>query len=491
VSGSFSDLRTLGRYAHVMTTQNVNYYSWLTQPLERYNFPEGLTNEEYAAQATELALNKTIPEFCNRVLEELMMSIEEGGDLPNLARISLFTNATLSGEDEDDEDSNDIEEVLNENGPINSLSLIHSLDMEQETGPHINISTSGTFLPSYWSRFYLGDGTVIVAGQGSSFSWWDRRSSTATYFVGFEAQEASSSPHSVGKVDGFLRDSYAMDVHGSELRVATTVQRWGWWWWWGQGEQDENESSTENYVIILDMQDKEGSSLDTMSERGREKIGKKDETITAVRFMDEVAYVVTFERTDPLYVIDLMGEKGPKAVGELEVSGFSNYLHPMNKEKTMLLAIGQEANKDGVQTGLKLAVFNVTDPRKPAEVATYVIEQELKLYSYSNSQDDYKSARYLMDAKRLIIPVDIYDWDWKYDGVEDRTFHGFITYYVDDDRIEEECRVKHQQEYDFYAFARRSMVFNGNLMTTFSKSVKSTDMDSCKLLWNKTVQAEV
>lgn len=293
VSGYFADLRSMGRYAHVMTTQGVDAYNWLEAPLERYEFPKDLTTEEYAEQAAKLAAETTIPAFCDRLLRELK-DRENDDALPNLARISLFTDTWSSGEGDDDTSSNDIDEVLSENGPLNSLSLMHSMDILQQEGVgKIGVSTSGTFLPSCWSRFYLGDGTVIVAGQGSSFSWSSRRSSTATYFVGFPASDASTTPGSVGKVDGFLRDSYAMDVLGSELRVATTVRKTNWWGFWrrGRGRLLQNEeSTTENYVIILDMKDEDGSSLDVMAEKGREQIGKKDETITAVRFMKDVAY---------------------------------------------------------------------------------------------------------------------------------------------------------------------------------------------------------
>lgn len=477
VNGHFEDLRSLSQYAHVMTTQDVDYYSWLEEPLHRSKFPEGITDEQYVAQASKVATTKTIPAFTSRLMKELKVD----DTLPNLARISLFSNITLS-DTNDNTNANDIDEVLNENGPINSLSLIHSLDMKKK----ISTSTSGTFLPSHWSRFYLGDDTVIIAGQGSSFNWFDRRSSTATYFVGFLEAEASTAPHSVAKVDGFLRDSYAMDVLGTELRVATTVQKTNWWWWWGgrQAEDDADESSTENYVIILKMKDAAGKSLGVMVEKGREKIGKKDETITAVRFMDKVAYVVTFERTDPLYVIKLEGEGSPKAVGELEITGFSNYLHPMNEEKTMILALGQEANKRGVVKGLKIAIFDVADPFNPKDVEDYVIEQDDDVYSDSDALVDYKAARFLPEpANRLIIPVVLYGWKSK------NNFHGFKSYYTDPSLIEEECSIEHEEEYDDYSLARRSMVFDGKLMTTFSKSVHSTNMDTCKSLWKKKISA--
>lgn len=96
-------------------------------------------------------------------------------------------------------------------------------------------------------------------------------------------------------------------------------------------------------------------------------IGKPNEDIYSVRFMQNRAYVVTFQRTDPLYVINLNNPEDPFIEGELEMPGFSDYLHPINDY--LLLGIGHAATDIGRQQGVKVALFDVTNPRAPTIIS--------------------------------------------------------------------------------------------------------------------------
>lgn len=68
---------------------------------------------------------------------------------------------------------------------------------------------------------------------------------------------------------------------------------------------------------------------------GQLTIGNRNEELTAVRFYDNRAYAVTFERkkrnrkfVDPFYVLDLSKPKKPKIIAEVDdIRGFSEYLH--------------------------------------------------------------------------------------------------------------------------------------------------------------------
>lgn len=88
------------------------------------------------------------------------------------------------------------------------------------------------------------------------------------------------------------------------------------------------------------------------------KLGKPNELFTAVRFFDNVAYAVTFERTDPFYVLDMKDPYNLDVLAEVEISGFSTYLHSMNDKNCLILAIGQEADENGRVLGLQLTVFD-------------------------------------------------------------------------------------------------------------------------------------
>ena len=89
-----------------------------------------------------------------------------------------------------------------------------------------------------------------------------------------------------------------------------------------------------------------------------EAIGKPNEDLYGVRFIADRAYLVTFERTDPLYVLDLSNPRDPLIAGALEVTGFSNFLHPVTDN--LLLGLGQSG------AGFtKLELFDVTDLANP------------------------------------------------------------------------------------------------------------------------------
>jgi len=89
------------------------------------------------------------------------------------------------------------------------------------------------------------------------------------------------------------------------------------------------ESRTSNEVVIFEIPQTrwEIQEVKELVKLASLEIGKIHETITAVRFFDNVSYVVTFERTDPFYILDLTDHTNPKILGELEIPGFSEFMH--------------------------------------------------------------------------------------------------------------------------------------------------------------------
>ena len=97
-------------------------------------------------------------------------------------------------------------------------------------------------------------------------------------------------------------------------------------------------------------------------------LGKPGEQIYGVRFAGDTGYLVTFRRTDPLYVLDLKDPTDPKTAGELEVPGFSDVLLPL--PQGLLLGVGRDASATGATLGPKVALFDVRDATKPALIAS-------------------------------------------------------------------------------------------------------------------------
>ena len=99
----------------------------------------------------------------------------------------------------------------------------------------------------------------------------------------------------------------------------------------------------------------------TQPDRPRRNLGK-GQRVYAVRFVGPAAYVVTFKQVDPLYTIDLSDPARPRVLGELELPGYSAYLHPIGAD--LLLGIGQDVDDAG--SAGRHAVLAVRRLRPPA-----------------------------------------------------------------------------------------------------------------------------
>jgi hypothetical protein len=132
------------------------------------------------------------------------------------------------------------------------------------------------------------------------------------------------------------------------------------------------------------------------------ELGKPNESLYGVRFLDDRLYLVSFEQIDPLYVLDLSNPADPYIAGELEIPGFSDFLHPVNDE--LLLGLGQSAQNQGL---VKLSLFNVADIANPLELATVLLGKEGG-WNYSEAQYNRHAFTYLQQADgsdRLTVPV--------------------------------------------------------------------------------------
>jgi uncharacterized secreted protein with C-terminal beta-propeller domain len=150
-----------------------------------------------------------------------------------------------------------------------------------------------------------------------------------------------------GMVQGSLLNQFSMDEFDGNLRVATTE-------WSGESL---------NSVYILDRNMNLIGSIENLA---------PGERIFSARFMGDMGYIVTFRQIDPLFVLDLSDPENPQVTGELKVPGFSNYLHPISKD--VLLGIGQDVDENtGVQQGIKLSLFDVSDSGKPKEIKNLIL----------------------------------------------------------------------------------------------------------------------
>ncbi|MGI0024863.1 MAG: beta-propeller domain-containing protein, partial [Nitrososphaera sp.] len=139
----------------------------------------------------------------------------------------------------------------------------------------------------------------------------------------------------------------------------------------------------------------------------------------------------------PFFVIDLSNDD-PKVLGELKLPGYSNYLHPYDKDH--VIGIGKETKENqygGVEIlGVKLALFDVSDVTDPKVVDVYEIGG-----SGSDSEVLYDHKALLFDREKnvLSIPVSLmpdYGGTYAPDGryIQPKVWRGFYVFEVDPDK---------------------------------------------------------
>jgi uncharacterized secreted protein with C-terminal beta-propeller domain len=236
-------------------------------------------------------------------------------------------------------------------------------------GETVYASASALYVAT--QRWLAPGGSVVPTGVKTEIHRFDASSAGKTEY------------RSSGSVPGFLIGQFAMSEHEGFLRVASTEEPP---WWEGAG------SAGESRVTVL-------------AERGEllDQIGAvtglgKGERIYAVRFMGDLGCVVTFRQVDPLYTIDLSDPADPRVAGELKITGYSSYLHPVSDG--LLLGIGQDATLEGQVLGTQVSLFDVSDPAGP----TLLVRRSLAT-GWSEAEYDHHAFLYWAKTGLAVLPI--------------------------------------------------------------------------------------
>ncbi len=199
---------------------------------------------------------------------------------------------------------------------------------------------------------------------------------------------------SQGKVPGTILNQFSMDEKDGKFRVATTTNEY------------VMGSEMENNLYILD------ESLNPLGEIEGIAPGEK---IYSVRFLGDRAYMVTFDRIDPLFVIDVADPANPKILGELKIPGYSTYLHPYDENH--LMGFGRDVDMENEMNtedfvyyeavqGMKIGMFDVTDVAHPKEMFTEVIGDQ---NTYSELLDNHKALLFDKEKELLAFPITVFE----------------------------------------------------------------------------------
>jgi hypothetical protein len=316
------------------------------------------------------------------------------------------------------------------------------------------------------------DATGVLAGAETVYasptslyvatrSWvdpeqWDADTPVTTELHRFDISDPDTVTYAAtGQVDGYVLNQFALSEHDGRLRVATTsADPWGF-----SGEE------AESLVTVLEEHDGELTAVGQVGDLGR------GERIYSVRFVGDVAYVVTFRQTDPLYVVDLSDPTAPAEVGELELLGYSAYLHPVGDG--LLIGVGQDASEEGRVQGTQVSLFDVSDPANPVRVSNSVAPD-----AYSEAEYDHHAFLYWEPTGLTVLPLTVYAYDEQ--TGEDQTFLGALALRLAPDGVVELGRLTHLDEdagfVDYAQGIRRSLVIDDVLVTLSDSSVETHDL---------------
>lgn len=255
------------------------------------------------------------------------------------------------------------------------------------------------------SDFYMSTDSLYICCQ----NWEHGKSSTQ--ILKFLCVDGEITASNMAELPGYLNDTFSLDEYDGYLRVLTT--------------EDGNGESNNLFVLDEDM-----NTISTIRDIA------SGETIRSARFVGDMGYFVTFRQTDPLFCVDLSEPESPEILSELKISGFSSYLHMYGENR--LLGIGYEADEDtGSQTGVKLSMFDISDPENVTEENKYVIKDAYYLPL------DYNYKAITIDADKNLIGF-VCDGEYmvfRYD--EEKGFENLLTYTMSDNNYwdgQESCR---------------------------------------------------
>ena len=315
---------------------------------------------------------------------------------------------------------------------------------------------------------YLGAGNTIYSSIDNlyvtklKYDYNDetKKSNTTTQIYKFSLKDATCTFEKTGEVPGSVLNQFSMDEKDGYFRIATT-----------DNSTWNSENDTNNLYVL-------NENLEIV---GKLENLAKGEKIYSVRFIGSRAYMVTFVQTDPLFVIDLADPTNPTVLGELKIPGYSKYLHPY--DETHLIGFGEDTKvvnygygDQVVTNGMKISLFDVTDPSNPKEMYN---EKIGKKGTYSELLNNHKALLFSKEKNIIAFPISITGENYEV------TFQGAIVYGLSLEKgFELKGKISNTaSNYDRYygKYSVERILYIQDTLFTLSRSlIKATDMNTYK-----------
>jgi len=324
--------------------------------------------------------------------------------------------------------------------------------------------------------FLLGAARAMYVSLNNIYMTFPEVEKTLVYRIHIDGGEIKR--EASGGVPGYVLNQFSMDEHEGYFRIATTT---------GHIARSLEEASSRNHVYVLDMNLNIVGSLEDLA---------PGERIHSARFMGGRCYLVTFRKIDPLFVIDLEDPENPRVLGQLKITGYSDYLHPYDENH--VIGIGKEtvAAEDGDfawYQGVKISLFDVSDVENPKEIDKYEVGDR---GTDSPILRDHKAFLFDKSRNLLVIPVLVAEIDEeKYPSGVPPYAHGDYVWqgaYVFDVSLDEglvlKGRITHLENdadlmksgyYFSSSYSVKRSLYIGNVLYTISdKKIKMNSLEN-------------
>ncbi|MBR4626627.1 MAG: beta-propeller domain-containing protein [Ruminococcus sp.] len=365
------------------------------------------------------------------------------------------------------DDENKIKKYIPHTGTPDSMSPIEANDilMPESTGKpsmflkysvitSLDLNTSGSIavsdtkaLAGFAGQIYCSAGNLYTAVEDRYNELpeevdygYSEEMSTNTEITRIAIGGGKITPEASGSVPGTVNDQFSMSEYDGYFRVATTCEEYRITYKKGvhknyfstnakgdtyrlnvpvteeYGYYDYDNVKHDNRLYVLDL------DLNTVGSIGDFGI---DESVKSVNFNGDMAYVVTYEQTDPLFAIDLSTPDSPKILDEYKMLGYSSYMQ--NWDDGLLFGFGPDADARGVEIGVKMVMFDNSDPNELKQAGFYTMHESDDEWFYSVAVHDRKALLIAPEKNLIGFPIvkENYDVDKATDCICENTYKFF------------------------------------------------------------------
>jgi inhibitor of cysteine peptidase len=346
--------------------------------------------------------------------------------------------------------------------PISSMTVVTGIKLDTY---EVN---SQAFLGSV-SQIYATKDTLYTAYNYYGYEFNEYKGYVQIIKYNLDSETGSVTYVGQKQLSGFIHDQYWMDEHQGYFRVVTSA--------WNPIKNElhilEEDPNTDELKIV-------GSITNGL--------GKVNETVKSVRFNEDLAYVVTFEQTDPLYTIDLSNPKNPVILSAIEEPGYSTYIHVWG-QNDRLIGFGFSADETGRVTGLKISAYD-TALTEPLDTYQLNDQDDDGIYSYSYSEASYNPKAMLVSPEKNIIAFPVMSWRYYTLETDQGWSFSYLSHYLifsinfdaedPNDVISDPIVVSHE-ETGYYNSIDRGVYIRNMIYTLSFNQIVSFDLSTMSI----------